>query len=499
MREPLAGVTEVEGTETRRPKAYLLRDLVVALALLPVFSCVVRGDVTPWPWGVTQLTHNEYSDGEAQIHNGQIAWSSRLGQDMADQEICFWDGSSISRITTNSYIDYLPRTHNGHLTWVGWAGTGSDEVEIFHWYDGTTTRLTNNSLYDYRPRVYDGQVAWVGSDGNDQEIYLWDYATEKTTKITDDTVSDYWPEIWNGQVTWSTAYGRIYLWESGTTTMVNENYYDSGWTPRIHNGQITWWGGGAGNDEIFYWDGSQCSRITSNYWFNDRDPEIHNGQIVWHMYDGNDWEIFFWNGTWTGTQPNITQVTDNTWDDQYPQICDGQVVWHAKWARPGVKRDVHYWDGSTVYRVTDSTLGGMYPRIWNGQVVWYGSDGNDTEIFYATYGQGPADLTLNPYDITVLLGEEVSFTATATNIDSPTFRWDWEGDGVWDTDWASANEAGHPYSEIGIYYPAVQARDPASNTWTAEGRVEVTPELGTWVLLASGSALGAVLRRRRKK
>jgi hypothetical protein len=39
------------------------------------------------------------------------------------------------------------------------------------------------------------------------------------------------------------------------------------------------------------------------------------------------------------------------------------------------------------------------------------------------------------------------------------FRWDWQGDGVWDTPFSAAPKAEHTYSANGTYHPALQVRD----------------------------------------
>lgn len=57
------------------------------------------------------------------------------------------------------------------------------------------------------------------------------------------------------------------------------------------------------------------------------------------------------------------------------------------------------------------------------------------------------------------------FTLISSSVDSDTetadleFRWDWENDGVWDTEWTSAADAAHAFSEQGAYDVAMQVRD----------------------------------------
>jgi len=56
-----------------------------------------------------------------------------------------------------------------------------------------------------------------------------------------------------------------------------------------------------------------------------------------------------------------------------------------------------------------------------------------------------------------------AFTITASDAqDASTslqFRWDWENDGIWDTDWSLAQVAAHRYSRFGTYYMKLEAKD----------------------------------------
>lgn len=63
-------------------------------------------------------------------------------------------------------------------------------------------------------------------------------------------------------------------------------------------------------------------------------------------------------------------------------------------------------------------------------------------------------------------------------------RWDWEGDGVWDTTWSSEKLSHHQYAETGAYQVRLQVRD-------AGGLVNVTTE-GIGYAYDSGSYLSSV-------
>lgn len=61
---------------------------------------------------------------------------------------------------------------------------------------------------------------------------------------------------------------------------------------------------------------------------------------------------------------------------------------------------------------------------------------------------------------------EFTFDASFTkddedSLDQLQFRWDWEGDGRWDTGFKSSSETKHTYNETGSYQPLMEAKDPS--------------------------------------
>jgi hypothetical protein len=88
------------------------------------------------------------------------------------------------------------------------------------------------------------------------------------------------------------------------------------------------------------------------------------------------------------------------------------------------------------------------------------------------------------------------------------FRWDWNGDGVWDTDWSSDPIAHHQFASPGNYTVKLQVIDRGGLTGDAQANVEVTdieiPEMPSVLLavmsmLAVFSAIAFVSRPRSKK
>jgi formylglycine-generating enzyme required for sulfatase activity len=99
------------------------------------------------------------------------------------------------------------------------------------------------------------------------------------------------------------------------------------------------------------------------------------------------------------------------------------------------------------------------------------------------------------------IGQSVSFDASASSdevdpLSALYFRFDFEGDGSWDTAWAKGNPlATHAYSTVGPRWCKVEVRDSGNNTaqasyglyvsWAPTGTVSIdaTPNAGSWRLI----------------
>ncbi|MBN2091407.1 PKD domain-containing protein, partial [candidate division KSB1 bacterium] len=93
-----------------------------------------------------------------------------------------------------------------------------------------------------------------------------------------------------------------------------------------------------------------------------------------------------------------------------------------------------------------------------------------------------AQFTINPPAgiVTTLF----TFNATTTTDDHDAianlkFRWDWQSDGTWDTDWKSAATATHTFSEAGAYTITLEARDTAGLIGSVTHIVNVGGGAGT--------------------
>ena len=80
-----------------------------------------------------------------------------------------YGGNVVNRSGNWSYV--IPDTVAGQVVWYGYDGD-DDEIFLYDSATETTTRLTNNHYCDREPQIDDGQVAWRMRDGHDWEIFL---------------------------------------------------------------------------------------------------------------------------------------------------------------------------------------------------------------------------------------------------------------------------------------------------------------------------------------
>lgn len=245
--------------------------------------------------------------------------------------------------------------------------------------DAFIKQLTDNGYADTNPKINDyGYVVWSGSDGEDEEIYL--YNGTSVVQLTDNIYDDLSPQINNsGYVVWAartdtTSYDEIFLYDGVTTKqLTNNNYPDAG--PMINDrGEVVWSGEEATDSEIFFYNGSTVTQITNNTdddvgaWIN------NDGYIVWSRYirDIGNLDVFLYDGM---TEKNLSNST--AINEYGPNINDnGDVVW---WGNDGTDSEIYLYDGAAVKQLTNNTDHDYWPYISNnGSVVWQGEGGVNT-------------------------------------------------------------------------------------------------------------------------
>jgi len=197
----------------------------------------------PENWIITQITDNDYHDGNPQIYGSNIVWA---GHDGNDYEIFFYNGNTITQLTDNNYDEYCPQIHGSNIVWKTYDG--NDEAEEIFFYDGnTTSQLTYNTYEDWEPQIYGSTVVWEGD-------------------------------------------GEIFVYDGNACSQLTTSGYGKGGAD-IYGSNIVWYGYDGNDAEIFFYDGNTTSQLTDNN-YGDWAPQIYGSNVVWRGYDGSDGEIF---------------------------------------------------------------------------------------------------------------------------------------------------------------------------------------------------------------
>lgn len=281
---------------------------------------------------------------DVSTYGNTVAWQAYDSAN-AVYRIYYWNGSTIQTISPSTSYAYQPSVYNGTIAWTN----GSD---IFYW-DGTYVncepniiQITNNAMSNTAPSLDNGRIAWSGSDGNDNEIYLWDgtfvSGNPNIIQITDNAVLDSFPKMHNGLIAWRND------WTTST-----------------------------GGFKLQYWDGTSIKTLAENFSGNDS-IGVHNGGIAWvgsvELACGTSLELLYWNGTFTGTTPNITQVTNNNCGRLYPanpSLYNGTITWQQAYAP---QEGIFYWNGTTIIPVSEAyDIDGFFkPEIHSGGIAYTG-------------------------------------------------------------------------------------------------------------------------------
>lgn len=242
--------------------------------------------------------------------------------------VALWKDGKFERLTPGGYAFYGPS--------LGEAGAGFQcarawpyGYEAVAWSpEGGLKQLTTNYFYVLDVKAQGRQLVYQAWDGNDYEIYLYDFDKDETQQLTSNTFDDVHPDLWGGQVVW-TAYpianGEIFLWSDGIMKKISDNSRDND-AACICDGRVVWQGLDEGEcTEIFYYDGKKTIKLTSNIW-DDLEPKIRGNTVAWVSYvDLADAEIMA-----LDLRDNIpVQLTNDGEEDGFVSIGGDRVVWQT--------------------------------------------------------------------------------------------------------------------------------------------------------------------------
>lgn len=286
-----------------------------------IFAVCLSADASVWT--IQQITNNSFDDNHPRISGTNVVWH---GWDGSDFEIYQKFGNNtITKVTDNNTDDRLPSISGSNIAW---RQQISGVAQIVSLIDGVTTQESNASHSQSSLEISGTNIVWWGFDGNDNEIY----------------------SNFSGQIT-------------------NNNTND--WHPDISGTNMVWSGDNNGIFSIYNDFGNGTETLTSSSFSLDQ-PAIDGTNVVWHEDDGNDFEIF---SNFAG------QITFNTRDDTFPMVNGNNVVWKGLGAVSNLDEIFSNFGG----QITNNLNSDSDPAIDGNSVVWHGWDGNDWEIYQATF------------------------------------------------------------------------------------------------------------------
>ena len=241
----------------------------------------------------------------------------------------------------------------------------------------TITQLNDGTIDSFSPQIDGDRVIWAGSDGNDNEIFLYDGS--ETVQFTDNNVEDSAPRLNGDNVVWLSgedSQSEVFFNNGNETIQLTDNLtLDSG--PVIDGDNIAWSSGAVFDRQVFLYEGSETIRLTNDD-LDNTSIDISDGNTVWSSEDfGVDSEIFLYNGSET------TQIAER---GSFPQISGDNIVWESG---SFGDREIFFYNGSETIQLTDNnvedSLGSNFPfseNIDGDNVVWQSGFGNDSEIFF---------------------------------------------------------------------------------------------------------------------
>jgi hypothetical protein len=219
-------------------------------ALLDLTPAIEGPDVAWQEWGggdarilVDQggapipLTGAGVSGWEPDVDDSGVVWSQGPSLFLPADAVYYWNGTTTTDIF-GSVGGESPALEDGSVAWETAAG--------IHLWTGSTTVLIPGSAGGHEPSVWGNRVVWHASDGNDDEIFLWNGST--TQQLTDNATDDRNADISGSRVTWESADG-VQVWKNGTTSLVTGSA--GAQQPRIDGLDVVWQASDGSDNEIY--------------------------------------------------------------------------------------------------------------------------------------------------------------------------------------------------------------------------------------------------------
>ncbi len=158
---------------------------------------------------------------------------------------------------------------------------------------------------------------------------------------------------------------------------------------------------------------------------------------------------------------DATSVLEVRWD------FDGDGTWDTPWSTTKTANHQYGSSGSYTAKLQARDTGGLTDITTNTVTVNPGGGGNTPPN---------AVFTVSPASGTTATNFLFDASAVTDNEDATSVlevRWDFDGDGTWDTPWSTTKTANHTYSSIGTYNVKLEVRDSGGLTDNTVNQVVV--------------------------
>ena len=298
------------------------------------------------------------------------------GQDCDDADAEVFPFSQLINLTMGSLTECgEPRIHSENVVW---AGSDGNDQEVFI-YDGRgIVRLTDNSVPDVNPWLYDSHVVWESGEGSQTMILHYDGSVLGPVPGSQ---GGHTPRVWGERVAWLTGgfeTSTISVFHLGTQELVQPSPTSIYQTSYALFGNLVAWSTQAIDPQILIYDlvtGETLEQGQTSA--KDRFPLIYGPEVLW-LSEAADWELFLWNGS------GKVQLTNTDGDEGHPSLWNGL----AAWAGPGDESlDIflRYADGTGAQLTSDYVDEGQ-TAAGRGIVAWIAGSDDDAELMVHTGG-----------------------------------------------------------------------------------------------------------------
>lgn len=313
------------------------------------------------------------------VTQARIFWQTGSFLEETEQ-LLFYDVArartvAISGIGSNRFESISDAT----VVWKDGTLFGENQLFLYRFATETNTALTDLGRHGI-VRAEKTRIVWQRSDGNDNELFLYDQSTGLTTPITNNDLSDS-VEGWldNGLVWSSFSFPdrKEQLFFYDFSTQLSRPFTE----PGINDFQTTsdaniFWSSFDGVDtELFVYNSKTAAKLqlTENGTYNKLGSLFNsaaNANAVWEAFDGRDNEIFFFDGS----RNAIRQLTENQFDDVDVKIANTFVAWQQF---DGIDEEILWYNvaSNITTQLTQNLTNDFFEAFWNSKLFWRNKDG----------------------------------------------------------------------------------------------------------------------------